>query len=86
MVPPGLKGPRVKSYDGTGDPDDHVSNFQWAVRMLPMSPNLWCLYFAGTLEGSARYWLSSLPQGSISSFEELISQFRSEERRVGKEC
>ena len=27
-VPKGLIGPRIKMYDGTGDPDDHVSNFQ----------------------------------------------------------
>jgi hypothetical protein len=60
-VPAGLKGPKVKSYDGTEDPDDHVESFRWAIKMIPMDPKLWCLYFAGTLEGSARYWLTSLP-------------------------
>ncbi|KAL4581278.1 hypothetical protein LXL04_017489 [Taraxacum kok-saghyz] len=53
-VPKGLKGPRIKMYDGTGDPDDHVSNFQWAIKMIPMNAKLWSLYFAETLDGSAR--------------------------------
>ncbi|KAL4574616.1 hypothetical protein LXL04_021451 [Taraxacum kok-saghyz] len=44
-VPHGLKGPRIRMYDGTGDPDDHVHNFQWAIKMIPMNPKLWSLYF-----------------------------------------
>lgn len=39
-IPVGLKGPRVKPYDGTGDPDDHVSNFQWEIKMIPMNLKL----------------------------------------------
>ncbi|KAL4580201.1 hypothetical protein LXL04_016385 [Taraxacum kok-saghyz] len=74
-VPQGLKGPRIRMYDGTGDPDDHVHNFQWAIKMIPMNPKLWSLYFAGTLDGSARYWLASLPPKSIRSFEELKRKF-----------
>ncbi|CAH1428426.1 unnamed protein product [Lactuca virosa] len=70
-----LKGPRVKSYDGTGYPGDHVSNFQWAIKMIPMNPKLRCLYFTGTLDGLARYLLASLPSRSIDSFEELCSKF-----------
>lgn len=42
----GLKEPRVKPYDGIGDPDNHVSNFQWEIKMIPMNPKLWCSYFA----------------------------------------
>ncbi|CAH1414562.1 unnamed protein product [Lactuca virosa] len=53
LIPKGLKGSRVPPYDGTRDPDDHVFNFQWAIKMIPMDPNLWSLYFAGTLDGSA---------------------------------
>lgn len=60
-IPKGLKGPRVPPYDGTGDPDDHASNFQWAIKIIPVDPKLCSLYFAGTLDGSARYWLASLP-------------------------
>ena len=74
-VPKGLKGPRIKMYDGTGDPDDHVHNFQWAIKMIPMDEKLWSLYFAGTLDKSARYWLDSLPPKSIGSFEELRRKF-----------
>ncbi|CAH1421614.1 unnamed protein product [Lactuca virosa] len=58
-IPKGLKGPRVPPYDGTGDPDDHVSNFQLVIKMLPMDLKLSSLNLAGTLYGSARYWLAS---------------------------
>ena len=43
-VPKGLKGRRIRMYDGTGDLDDHVHNFQWAIKMIPMNPKLWSLY------------------------------------------
>ena len=43
--------------------------------MIPIDPNLWSLYFAGTLDWSARYWLASLPPTSISSFDELCAKF-----------
>lgn len=46
-----LKGPRVNSYDGIGNPDDHVSNFQWTVKMILMDPKLWSMYFVGTIDG-----------------------------------
>ncbi|CAI9274035.1 unnamed protein product [Lactuca saligna] len=54
-IPKWLKGPRVPPYDGTTNPNDHVSSFQWGIKMIPKDPKLWSLYFGGTLEGSARY-------------------------------
>lgn len=74
-IPAGLKGHKVQPYDGSGDPDDHVANFQWVIKMIPMDPKLWSLYFASTLNGSTRYWLASLPCISIGSFEELCTHF-----------
>ncbi|KAL4580286.1 hypothetical protein LXL04_016473 [Taraxacum kok-saghyz] len=71
----GLKGPRVKMYTGVGDPDDHIANFRWAIKMILMDPRLWSLYVAGTLDGSAQYWIESLPPKSINSFEELREKF-----------
>ncbi|CAH1416687.1 unnamed protein product [Lactuca virosa] len=43
LIPKGLKGPKVLSYDRTGDHDDHVSNFQWAIKIIPLDPKLWSL-------------------------------------------
>ena len=40
-----------------------------------MDERLWCRYFAGTLDGSARYWLDSLPPKSIRNFDELEVKF-----------
>lgn len=74
-----LKGPIVKPYEGIGDPDAHVSNFQWAIKMIPMNPKLWSLYFAGALDGLEQYWLTNLSTKSIGSFEELCTKFCSNE-------
>ena len=43
--------------------------------MIPMDERLWCRYFSGTLDGSARYWLDSLPAKSKYSFDELEEKF-----------
>lgn len=60
LIPVGLKGVRVKSYDGSRVTNDHVANFNMATKMIPLDPKLWSLYFVGTLDGSSRYWQVSL--------------------------
>lgn len=54
-IPRRLKRPVVGRYDGTTDPNDHVSNFTRAIRAIPMNQNLRCIFFGGTLDGSTRY-------------------------------
>ncbi|GKE58714.1 reverse transcriptase domain-containing protein [Tanacetum coccineum] len=56
----------VKTYDGTGDPDDHLN---WPQPV-------WCHMFNSTLVGNARNWFSKLPRRSIDGFEELRRAFR----------
>ncbi|CAH1414836.1 unnamed protein product [Lactuca virosa] len=65
-TPVGLKGPKVKPYDDTEDPNDHVSNFQGAIKMTPMDPN----YGVSTLREQER----CLEQRNVSS--DLIIPFR----------
>lgn len=70
-----IKGTQSQAYDVTWDPNNHVSNFQWAIKMIPMDSKLWRLYYVGTLNESARYRLASLPLRSIESFKELCTKF-----------
>ncbi|GJS10143.1 hypothetical protein Tco_0366939 [Tanacetum coccineum] len=61
----------VKTYDGTGDPDDHLKIFESAATIENWPQPVWCHMFNSTLVGNARNWFSKLPRRSIDGFEEL---------------
>lgn len=65
----------MNPYNDTGDSNDHVSNFQWAFKMIPMDPKIWCLYFTGTLDGSARYWQLVLRLGALAVSRNYVKSF-----------
>jgi hypothetical protein len=66
----------VKTYDGTGDPDDHLKIFESAATIENWPQPVWCHMFNSTLVGNARTWFSKLPRRSIDGFEELRKAFR----------
>ncbi|GJW63982.1 reverse transcriptase domain-containing protein [Tanacetum coccineum] len=66
----------VKTYDGTGDPDDHLKIFESAATIENWPQPVWCHMFNSTLVGNARNWFSKLPRRSIDGFEELRRAFR----------
>ncbi|GJW32562.1 hypothetical protein Tco_0052594 [Tanacetum coccineum] len=51
----------VKTYDGTGDPEDHVKFFQAAAQVERWAMPTWCHMFNSTLIGAARVWFDELP-------------------------
>ena len=66
----------VKTYDGTGDPDDHLEIFESAATIENWPQPVWCHMFNSTLVGNARNWFNKLPRRSINGFEELRKAFR----------
>ncbi|KAK1441061.1 hypothetical protein QVD17_06898 [Tagetes erecta] len=65
----------VKTYDGTEDPEDHLQVFTGAASVERWTNAECCHMFMQTLVGSARLWFSSLPAGSIHSFDDLHRSF-----------
>nr|GEY07887.1 cytochrome P450 [Tanacetum cinerariifolium] len=65
----------VKTYDGTGDPEDHVKNFQAAAHVERWAMPTWCHMFNSTLIGAARVWYDELPPESIDSYKDLKATF-----------
>lgn len=59
----------VKTYDGTGDPDDHLKIFESAAAIKNWPQPVWCHMFNSTLVGNARTWFNQLPRRSINGFE-----------------
>ncbi|GJW76139.1 hypothetical protein Tco_0137821 [Tanacetum coccineum] len=65
----------VKLYDGTMDPEDHLSRFSSAAILGEWPMPVWCRMFQHILNGSARGWFEHLPVGSIDGWATLIKQF-----------
>ncbi|KAK1432610.1 hypothetical protein QVD17_09508 [Tagetes erecta] len=79
----------VKTYDGTEDPEDHLQVFTGAASVERWTNAECCHMFMQTLVGSARLWFSSLPAGSIHSFDDLHRSFLmnfTQQRRYTKDA
>ncbi|GJW30583.1 reverse transcriptase domain-containing protein [Tanacetum coccineum] len=65
----------VKTYDGTGDPEDHLKVFQASAQVERWAMPTWCHMFNSTLIGAARVWFDELPPESIDSYKDLKAAF-----------
>nr|GEV96346.1 reverse transcriptase domain-containing protein [Tanacetum cinerariifolium] len=65
----------VRTYDGTGDPEDHVKVFQAAAQVERWAMPTWCHMFNLTLIGAARVWFDELPPESIDGYKDLRAAF-----------
>ncbi|XP_027063199.2 uncharacterized protein [Coffea arabica] len=74
-VPPNFKLPNLPTYDGRGDPEDHLRAFISAFRLYCVPDTVICRAFPIFLHGNARKWFWSLEPGSIASLDELIDRF-----------
>ncbi|GJT85300.1 hypothetical protein Tco_1067017 [Tanacetum coccineum] len=61
----------VKTYDRSGDPENHIKLFQSAAKTERWAMPTWCHMFNSTLTGNARVWFDKLPKESIDSYEDL---------------
>nr|GEY98353.1 reverse transcriptase domain-containing protein [Tanacetum cinerariifolium] len=67
----------IKTYDGTGDPEDHVKKFQAAAQVERWAMPTWCHMFNSTLIGAARVWFDELPPESIDGYKDMKATFLS---------
>ncbi|GJS13202.1 reverse transcriptase domain-containing protein [Tanacetum coccineum] len=65
----------VKTYDGTGNPNEHLKIFQVAKKIERWAMPTWCHMFNSTLISSARVWFDKLPPESIDNYEMLRKTF-----------
>nr|XP_025693000.1 uncharacterized protein LOC112795277 [Arachis hypogaea] len=66
----------LEPYKGIGDPRSHIKKFQSMIFFNgPNNEAVLCKAFSTYLDGAALLWFSKLPEGSISSFEELAKSF-----------
>nr|GEZ21669.1 hypothetical protein [Tanacetum cinerariifolium] len=78
----------VKTYDGTGDPEDHVKNFQAAAQVERWEMPMWCHMFNSTLIGTARKYVKdsveihNIKQRDGETIEDFIERFKVETGRM----
>nr|XP_016454604.1 PREDICTED: uncharacterized protein LOC107778809 [Nicotiana tabacum] len=71
--------PYLNIYDGTTNPEDHVTHYVTAVKGNDLSKehvsSILLKKFSKTLTGGALTWYSQLPARSIKTFEEMADKF-----------
>jgi hypothetical protein len=65
--------PPIKSYDGRGDPANHLENFQTHPSFYNLPDEGACQVFPLTLKGEAREWCNGL--NPFTSFNTIKHQF-----------
>ena len=78
-IPDGFKMPDIKSYDGTGDPLEHLEQIRTKLVMANVPPGFeeicMCRGLAYSLTGKAVKWFGGLAPGTIESFEDFEKKF-----------
>ncbi|KAK3015085.1 hypothetical protein RJ639_007472 [Escallonia herrerae] len=75
-LPPNFHMPQCDLYDGTGDPGEHVYQFETNMLLLQVSDTVMCRVFPTTLRKAAHAWFKSLQPRSIYSFGQLSDFFQ----------
>ena len=71
-----FKPMNIESYDGTTDPTVWIEDFLLHILMACGDDLHAIKYLPLELKGPVRYWLNSLPENSIGSWEDLEDAFR----------
>ena len=74
-IPKDFKLPDMILYDGTTDPNHHLSNFRSRMYLTDASDAVRCKAFPTTLTKTAIRWFDNLPPKSISNFDDLAKKF-----------
>nr|XP_025664335.1 uncharacterized protein LOC112762688 [Arachis hypogaea] len=70
-LPKGFDKPTDIKYDGTKDPQEHLTAFEAKMNLEGAADAVRCRAFPVTLAGPAIKWFNALPNGSIASFHDI---------------
>ncbi|XP_072062155.1 uncharacterized protein [Arachis hypogaea] len=74
-LPKGFDKPTDMKYDGTKDPQEHLTAFEARMNLEGAADAVRCRAFPVTLAGPAIKWFNALPNGSIASFHDISRKF-----------
>ena len=70
-----LKHPNLNSYDGLGDPEEHLSYFDQLALFYEYKDLTRCRFFASTLRGSAQRWFCRIIPRSLDTWADFKKAF-----------
>ncbi|KAK3009555.1 hypothetical protein RJ639_013785 [Escallonia herrerae] len=76
-TPPNFKMPPCESYDGTGDPMEHLARFTSGLNLHLVPDQIMCRIFPVRMKGAAHVWFQHLAPRSISCWAQLAESFQS---------
>ncbi|XP_073130049.1 uncharacterized protein [Henckelia pumila] len=74
-LPVYFKSAKIKEYDGSADPEEHVTRFENVAMLHCYGDQIKCKVFLTTLVDSAQRWFENLEEGSIKTFKEFREVF-----------
>ncbi|VFQ98405.1 unnamed protein product [Cuscuta campestris] len=74
-LPANFRPWQIKAYNGTVDPQDHLSKFYAPMEAAAAPDEVKCRCFLATLEGYACDWFNRLPKGTIDDWDTLAEKF-----------
>ncbi|XP_015932396.1 uncharacterized protein LOC107458701 [Arachis duranensis] len=74
-LPKGFDKPTDMKYDGTKDPQEHLTAFEARMNLEGAANAVQCWAFPVTLAGPAIKWFNALPNGSIAGFHDITQKF-----------
>ncbi|XP_015967036.1 uncharacterized protein LOC107490745 [Arachis duranensis] len=74
-LPKHFDKPTDMRYDGTQDPQEHLTAFEARKNLEGVGDEVRCRTFPVTLAGLAIRWFNSLPQGFVAGFSDISRAF-----------
>ncbi|XP_016165136.1 uncharacterized protein LOC107607729 [Arachis ipaensis] len=75
QLPKHFDKPTDMRYDGTQDPQEHLTSFEARMNLEGVGDEVRCRAFPITLAGPAIRWFNELPQGSVTFFTDITRAF-----------
>ncbi|KAL0374092.1 UNVERIFIED_CONTAM: hypothetical protein Sradi_3324900 [Sesamum radiatum] len=83
-LPVNCRTPAIVEYDGTTDPQEHLSRFENTALLHRYTDGIKCRVFVTTFTWAAQQWFNQLPLPVIGSFREFRSLFLHQFASSGK--
>jgi hypothetical protein len=65
----------LEKYDGSANPTEFLQIYSTSILIVGGNETVMANYFPVTLTDTTQSWFMNLPQGSLTSWEELCRQF-----------
>ena len=75
QLPPKFKMPKMDSFDGTGNPMNHLKQYVLAMKPLGLTKEQIILCFPRTLSGVALQWYLSLEKAKMNDWNKMAKTF-----------